>query len=54
MRIQIVYEDETIAVKMTPKEFLDRMQRYVEIEGMSISRAMAKIIDELKKMTQKA
>lgn len=54
MRIQIVYEDETVAVKLTPKEFADKLQQYVEIQDMSVSRAMSKIIDELKKMTQKA
>lgn len=54
MHIQIVYENEEVAVKLTPKEFTDKLQQYVEFQEMSVSRAMSLIIDELKKMTQKA
>jgi len=54
MRIQIVYENEEVAVKLTPKEFLEQLQFLVEHQEMSVSRAMSKIIEDLKKMTQKA
>lgn len=54
MHIAVLYEDERVAAKLTPKEFLELLQFYVEHKEMSVSRAMSKIIDDLKKKTQKA
>ena len=54
MHIAVLYSDDTISVKMTPKEFKDLLQKYIEEKDMSVSRALSKIIDDLKKMTQRA
>ena len=54
MYIAVLYSDDSVSAKYTPREFMELLEQYIEKDNMRVSRAMSKIISDLKKLSQKA